>query len=741
VSAMRGYLPRQHRAKLLRWLFSLVWLVWFLPATTHAEGPPRTIHVAPPQPGLPAATAAGCGSESFPCTSLQTAADLAEPGDTVLLAAGVYTADGPAVLSLTDDKPVTLIGGFDPITWMEGDNTSSPTIIDGEGVRRGIYIANTYNLMTFENLIIRNGRASDRIGAWGAMGGGMLCLQNASVLLQDVTFSNNQVWAPDTEAVGGGGAAFLWGGPGAPCPVTMENVTFDANEVHAGSTDDAPRGGHGLGGGFFVTHSDLTATNLILTNNRVWGGNGGAGGEDSHLGRADALGGGAAVQYSNATIDNVLASDNHTVAGNGADFGGSGAGGGLFLELGVGTIISATLANNTVTGGDSPEGTGGIGAGGGLMTERQILTLDRTRVISNASFGGNGINSGHAGGGGIYLTQPRGSDPAPNHLTATNIVVAGNRTEAGTGVARWGGGGAIFSQNTELTLYFATVADNSILPTMSGSGIVVLHDAGVGTSRADIVNTVIAGHVGVDSAIDAVLSQDVGTVVNLRRTLFYNNTRNTGSRYGAVIHEVDSIVGDPAFTAAGVPAYDYHLSGVSAAVNRAQAGLSDHDADGHPRPQAGRSEIGAYELAQPITMSAGTVPGYVWAADGPTHTVAQWVQLRNSSSQGISVTVTVDLPQAVSPVDIALWQGLQVVAGGDSGGGAAVWTGVVPASADVRLSYTYGLTVPTTFTPTMTLVSRANLAYQDELSQSFLDGIDIPVMLNMVPVMLPVVLN
>ena len=279
------------------------------------------------------------------------------------------------------------------------------------------------------------------------MGAGMLCLQNASVSLQNVTFSNNQVWAPDTEAVGGGGAAFLWGGPGASCPVTMDNVTFDSNEVHAGSTNDAPRGGHGLGGGFFITHSDLTATNLTLTGNKVWGGNGG-GGVRTVIWAERTLW--AEEPPFNTAMPRLIMFSPPTITRmrQRSGFRRLGAGGGLFFELGVGTVISATITGNSVRGGDSPSGTGGIGAGGGIMTERQILTIDRARVINNISSGGNGPNSGHAGGGGIYLTEPRGSDPSPSRLTASNIVIAGNRTEAGSGIARWGGGGAIFSQNT-----------------------------------------------------------------------------------------------------------------------------------------------------------------------------------------------------------------------------------------------------------------------------------------------------
>ena len=70
---------------------------------------------------LSSSSAGACGSASQPCSSLQAAVDMARPGNVILLAAGIYTGNGEAVLSLTEDKAVTLIGGYDPITWAAGD--------------------------------------------------------------------------------------------------------------------------------------------------------------------------------------------------------------------------------------------------------------------------------------------------------------------------------------------------------------------------------------------------------------------------------------------------------------------------------------------------------------------------------------------------------------------------------------------------------------------------------------------
>ncbi len=498
-----------------------------------------------------------------------------------------------------------------------------------------------------------------------------------------------------------------------------------------------------MGGGFFVTHSDLIATHVVLTNNRVWGGNGGAGSQDSHLGRADALGAGAAIQYSNSQLEDVLVTNNHALAGIGGDYGGTGAGGGLFFELGEGSVISATLFNNSVRGGDSLAGTGGIGAGGGLMMERQILSLDRTWVISNASYGGDGTYSGHAGGGGLYLTQPRTSEPAPDRMQATNIVIANNRSEAGTGVARWGGGGAIFSQNTELSLAHATIVSNSILSTMSGVGIVVLHDPDVGVSRADVFNTIVADHPATGSAVDAVLVQDAGTIVYLRNTLFWGNTNDIGTRYGAIVYANDTYQGSPEFVSPGSPDFNYRIWGTSAAINRGLNGYSDHDIDGKPRPLAGRSEIGAYEVPQPITLSAASMPERIRAADGPQQPVTQWVVLQNTSDQPVDASLDVQLPDPASPVSLGLASDLAVET--ESGSAAATadgnefaafdaqtleWSGTIAARATVTATWVYSLTMPLDYPSFLVLVSQAHLEYLDGIGQAQTDGIEIPLTVN-----------
>lgn len=675
------------------------------------------------------AAAASCGSAGNPCSGIQRALEVAHGGDIILLAAGVYTSTGDALIKLADRPGVTIRGGYDPVDWSLITDASggSPTVLDGQGIdaQRVISIKNVSGVQTFENLVIQNGYADETEGLWDAMGGGMLCLEGATIVLRNVVFRNNVVQGkPDSDAVGGGGAAFLYGGTG-PCSVTMYNVTFENNVVRAGNAVRNNRGGHGLGGGFFITHSDLVAVNLRLTGNRVWGGNGGTGGVLGQFGRADALGGGAAIQFSNSVITNVVALDNHTLAGQASAFGGSGDGGGLFYELGVGRVYSATIMHNSATGGASPTGTGGIGGGGGLMMERQILTVERAVVANNRATGGAGVNSGHAGGGGIYLTMPRTVTPAPNRFVGINLVLANNVTEAGTGIDRWGGGGAIFSQNTELTLQHTTLSGNRVLDSMSGCAIVVVHDQGVGTSRAVINNSIFANHTCSGFARHAVLVKDLGSVATLSNNLFYNNTENLGVGEGAIGFNLSPVYGDPAFVSPGAPRYDYHVRGDSAAVNRALGSSTnwDIDAQARPWPAGGQADIGADEAYTPLSTSSKTVtPRTIdTRRGGPDYSINYLIVLRNSSGSSLTGNLVDTVPSPPAPLTLTLQSGPQCSAGScrfDSSTRRIIWSGSIAAYGQVTISYAVILNAPASFRTNLTLTNSARVTYFDAQGQS-----------------------
>ncbi|RMF29521.1 MAG: hypothetical protein D6759_13685, partial [Chloroflexi bacterium] len=78
-------------------------------------------------------------SQAAPC-DLQTALSQATDGDTIYLAQGTYTGTGAAVITIT--KSITLYGGWNgsPTGPAVRDPALYPSILDGEGQRRVVYI-------------------------------------------------------------------------------------------------------------------------------------------------------------------------------------------------------------------------------------------------------------------------------------------------------------------------------------------------------------------------------------------------------------------------------------------------------------------------------------------------------------------------------------------------------------------------------------------------------------------------
>lgn len=646
----------------------------------------------------------GCGSVAAPCKTIQHAVNIANSGDTIRVAAGTYTGTGSAVVSLTASKAVTIIGGYSTADWDTSNPAANPTFIDGGTARRGVFI-DTPNSVAIRGITIQNGFMT---GTSNVFGGGLYCA-HATVSLSDVTFEGNVVQGVGIETVTGGGAAFY------QCPVTLQDVTFDGNQALGG--DASPRGAQALGGGLFATDSNVVANNITFTNNSVQAGSGGRGYKDNIWDRADALGGGAAFQLNTVTINGVTASQNQVVAGSGSVYGGYADGGALFLELSTATVREGTLQDNTATGGASPTGEGGIGGGGALMATASTLTLERLFMINNTSRGGNGSNGGDAGGGAMYFT--RSSTASPSKVTGTNLIIADNKSEAGMGIERWGGGGAIFGQNTQLTLVHTTLARNSVLSTMLAPAIIALNY--LGSSTADVSYSIVADHTGSGTAQDAVWAQDPGTVINLDYTLFSGNTSNTGSGSGGVVNSTNEQTGSPDFVSPGSTNFDYHVGASSAAINQAVGSTTANDMDNQSRPIDGVSDIGADEYRLPApdlsTSSKSSTPGNIDPKDGPTHMITYTITLENTGDRDVTTSNLTDtLPVPASPVSLGFSSGPACTSGTcnfDSRTQSITWSGSVPIGGEVTIIYSVVLTVPTNFTETVSIVNDADLSYID----------------------------
>src|SRR5438445_4969826 len=117
--------------------------------------------------GMSGSNGSNCTSPTTPCKTIRHAISLATSGDTIRVAAAIYTEN------FTLGKSLNILGAG-----------ASTTIIDGGGVRTVVTISNAAAHVTLSKLTIRNGKATS---GGGINNSGTLTLTNSTV-------SGN--WAP-----------------------------------------------------------------------------------------------------------------------------------------------------------------------------------------------------------------------------------------------------------------------------------------------------------------------------------------------------------------------------------------------------------------------------------------------------------------------------------------------------------------------------------------------------------------
>ncbi len=188
-------------------------------------------------------------SQSAPC-DLRTAVGQATDGDTIILAQGVYTSTGEAVMVIT--RSLVVAGGWngEPTGPVVRRAELYPSIVDGESTRRGVKIRGPSSV-TLDGFTIAHGVATDD-------GAGLHSL-DAKVVLRDMVFDSNMIDVysiPDTIAHGGG--AYIDGGE-----LEVEGCVFRANAVWAARTC--------AGGGLAIVGTRrATVVGSLFEDNDAW---------------------------------------------------------------------------------------------------------------------------------------------------------------------------------------------------------------------------------------------------------------------------------------------------------------------------------------------------------------------------------------------------------------------------------------------------------------------------------------
>lgn len=619
-----------------------------------------------------------CNTSSAPCRTIQAAVDRAASGDVILVAGSaggtVYTFAGAngctnevgatAVVCVLR-KQLTIRGGYASGNYSTYAPFQNITVIDGQGRNRGVFVL-SYNspgstALELDGFTVRNGLGmgiGKRPGEdnFFGFGGGMFVEYAGTIVLRDVTFSNNTALGNvRTSGYGGagsgGGASFRSTGK-----VTLDNVRFANNQAVGGA--GATRGGLGLGGGIYSFQTTIVGSRLAFDSNLAQGANSAGNGEDN--GRAEGFGGAASFETgSNVTLTRLTAVNNRTVGGNAAVNAGGGFGGAFMAEQAALALNNANIIGNMAQGGNAQ--TGYFANGGGVMAINSTVSINQSVVALNTAQGGNGTSGkfGVPNGGGVMVSWTAG---AASRLTMTNVIVAANRAYKGTGAqVEIGGGGGLWIQATDANLDHVTVADNSLTPGigMLGQGFFILNTGSRG-ANVTIHRSLITGHNGGEGSAVEVLK---GNTTTFDGGLFHGNRWDTSATYpvvvgggnAGVINGLSSMQqADPQYLAPGASKYDYHIQSGSPARNKVSGNSLGVDVDGQARND-GSADWGADEYSAP-PAPAITITGLAysrssislsWAVAGDSSQIAKFrlVDRYNTGSEKVD---TIDLGKSTS---------------------------------------------------------------------------------------------
>ena len=545
---------------------------------------------------------------------ISAALSIAQPGDTIRVAAGTYTEN------LVITKTVALEGGWNT-SFTTRDAALNVTALrpadpDVAIVTLQGQFGNTSAVApVIDGFTISGARSSNH--------GGGLRITNSDAIIRHNIITDNVAYF-----LGGG----IWVQNGAP---RIENNRIENNRV-------TPSGG-AYGGGIELEGTRATLADNVIAHNVVSSTTGYGGGV--------AVDGGGPVTLTG----NTILSNSATISGSSE----VGHGGGVSL-----VNVTATLSSNTVQGNVAGDNAKGYGGGVYIYGSTAFTLVDNT-VISNTS--------GFAPGSGPYLTGGGVQIEASSGLLAGNFIV-GNRANSNTIFGNGGGlavltstlnvqggqiinnsvsrncegyGGGLYAQNSSIALDASRVENNCAANTPFyglGGGLAFTNspytltnaiiannyafsnDTAVGGLSAGanspglLVNNTIANNrgQGIRSASPLTLTNSIimshTTGVSLTAavpvSVTYNDFYNNTTHVQGFSLDVSNIVINPQLDT------NYRLTGASVLIDAGtRTNAPFHDFDGQPRPMQGttglfRFDIGAdeYPGSAQTNRNFGTQP-------------------------------------------------------------------------------------------------------------------------------------
>ncbi len=187
--------------------------------------------------------------------TIQAAINASSEGDVIVVHPGIYTS--------TENEVIDFLGkGITVKSFKSIEESSDPTYINGQLMRRGVYFGNSEtSLSILEGFTITECVAPSN-GDAPAYGGGILCEHSSSPKIIDCIITNNTAPAYETNygwfAGHGGGVALL----------SQSNPTIEGCHITNNNAIPVENESESMGGGIFCDQEcTLTITGSSITNN------------------------------------------------------------------------------------------------------------------------------------------------------------------------------------------------------------------------------------------------------------------------------------------------------------------------------------------------------------------------------------------------------------------------------------------------------------------------------------------